>query len=140
MELKTGGELFGGFVDLLNLLLTASLARLAFKEGPSIFLMPNASQKVPISFLDWAFSYPYLAWILSSLQRISPSLLTTPKIIPKVRVWKGISSLPQCCRSFERILSPSNFDRPAMNLSLQKLCMSSSLFNTLVKTTSLYHL
>jgi len=61
LEFKNGGELFGGFIDLLNLLLTAFLAPLAFEEGASIFVMPNASQKVPISFLDWAFSDPYLA-------------------------------------------------------------------------------
>ena len=61
LDLKTGGDLGGGFVARLNLLSTAFLARLAFGEGASIFVTPNASQKVPTSFLDWAFSDPYLA-------------------------------------------------------------------------------
>jgi len=68
LELKTRGELFGCFVDLLNILLTTFLARLAFEEGASIFVMPKDSQKVAISFLDWAFSDPYLAYFLRSLQ------------------------------------------------------------------------
>jgi len=130
----------GGFVDLLNLLSAAFLARLAFEEGASIFVTPNASQKVPTYFLDWAFSNPYLARILSSLQRMSPSLVTTLKIILNVRVWKGISLVPQSCLSFERILSLNNFGSLAMNLSFQKFYMPSSLFNTLLKNASLFHL
>ena len=44
LELKAGGELFGVFVGLLNLLWTAFLARVACEEGASIIVMPNASQ------------------------------------------------------------------------------------------------
>ena len=46
LELKAGEELFGGFVGLLNILWTTFLACLAFEEGASIFVMPNASQGI----------------------------------------------------------------------------------------------
>ena len=46
LELNGGGELLGGFVGLFNILWTTFLARLAFEEGASIFLMPNASQGI----------------------------------------------------------------------------------------------
>jgi len=59
LELKTRGDLEGGFVALLNLLSMAFLAHLAFEEGALIFEIPNASQKVPTPFLDWAFTDPF---------------------------------------------------------------------------------
>ena len=48
-------------------------------EGASIFVIPNASQNVPISHRDWARSLPYLDWIFISLPRERPSVLTIPK-------------------------------------------------------------
>jgi len=48
LELKARGDLGGGFVAVLNLLLTTFLARLAFEEGASNFVTPNASRKVTV--------------------------------------------------------------------------------------------
>ena len=48
-------------------------------EGASNFVILNASQNVPISSRDCARSFPYLDWILISLQRLRPSVLIIPK-------------------------------------------------------------
>ena len=40
-------------------------------EGASNFVIPNASQNVPISLRHCAHSFPHLDWILISLQRLS---------------------------------------------------------------------
>jgi len=49
------------------------LIRLRTAEGASIFVTPNASQKVPISLWDWALLEPYFDCSLISLQRFKPS-------------------------------------------------------------------
>ena len=47
------------------------IIRFLFVDGASIFSMPKASQKFPISFLAWALSAPYLACNLSSLHKFN---------------------------------------------------------------------
>ena len=69
--------------------------RLRAVDGASIFVMPNASQKVPISSRNCAFSDPYLDWIFISLQRFNPSVLMIPKICPNVSKLKGMSLVPK---------------------------------------------
>jgi len=116
------------------------IIRFLFVDGASIFSMPKASQKLPISFQAWALFAPYLACNLSSIHKFKPSDLTIPNNCPKVSRLNGISFVAKFCRSLLRILSPNSFDRPAMNLSFQKTASSSSRFKTLVRKTSLYYL
>jgi len=111
-----------------------------FVDGASIFSMPKASQKLPISFRAWALSAPYLACNLSSLHKFKPSDLTIPNNCPKVSRLNGISLVAKFCLSLLRILSPNSFGRPTMNLSFQKTASPSSHFKTLVRKTSLYRL
>jgi len=115
------------------------IIRFLFVDGASIFSIPKASQKFSISFRVWALS-PYLACNFNSLHKFKPSDLIIPNNCPKVSRLNGISFVEKFCLSLLRILSPNNFGRPAINLSFQKTASPSSLFRTLVRKTSLYHL
>ena len=109
-------------------------------EGASTFVMPNVSQKVLISFWDCALSDPYLAWSLISLQRFRPSVLTIPKIYPKVSKLNEISFVPKFWCNLLRIRSLKSFGNPAKNLSFQKSWVLSSLLRAFVRKTTSCHL
>ena len=97
-------------------------------EGASILVIPNASEKVPISLRDCACSNPFLDWILISLQRFNPSDLMIPKSWPNVSKPNGISLVPKFWRNLLKIVSPKSLGNPAINLSFQKSIVPYSLF------------
>ena len=108
-----------------------------FVDGASIFSIPKASQKLPISLrvLDWS---PYLACNFNSLHKLRPSDLITPNNCPKVNKLKEMSFVAKFCLNLLSILSPNNLGRPAIKRSFQKFANPSSRLRTFVRNTSLY--
>jgi len=113
------------------------IIRFRVVDGASIFSIPKASQKLPISLRVFALS-PYFACNFNSLHKLRPSDLMTPNNCPKVNKLNGLSLVKKFCRNLLRILSPNNFGRPAIKRSFQKFANLSSLLRTLVRKTSLY--
>jgi len=112
------------------------MIRLRVVDGASIFSIPKASQKLPISVRVLDLS-PYLACNFNSLHKLSPSDLTTPNNCPKVSRLNGISFVAKFCLSLLRILSPNNLGRPAVKRSFQKFAKPSYRLRTFVRNTSL---
>jgi len=92
------------------------IIRFLVADGTSIFSMPKASQKLPISLRVLDLS-PYFACNFNSLHKLRPSDLITPNNYPKVSLLNGISFVAKFCLNLLRILSPNNLGRPAIKRS-----------------------